>query len=587
MNKNKRIVLHIVFLTLYLFIIIVLVKKGIIYKTSLFLLLFYILATASIFTYLIFKIIEYNRLKFQEKINTEKKFLAIQKILFSSFERMPLGVMVLDLNGVILYENPALRRLFQPDFKGNIINPILGRNLLRIDSIKSLNEDLKELLRRSIKKREPFSNIELPFTSIYGKKLDLRVSFFPLKDNNKYMGFIIIVNDITEKNLYITRLIQKQKMETIGLLSAGISHEYNNILSIIQGYIDLIYNSSSKEEINEYLDAINKAIDRGKSITNRLLGYSKENSIKNIEEFTVKELIDELIHIIKPEFKLIDIKFFLKDENNKIYGNKNILLQAMLNICLNAKEAMNGKGELAIQTKKVKIDRQFILLHPEGIEGDFIQISFTDSGKGIPKKELNKIFDPFYSKSGLAKSSGLGLYIVYNIIKDHNGFISVYSEEGKGSTFKIYLPVLEKEENNSNSYFEFENNNENDFDGSNKKILVVDDEDDLRNIFVKILKNKNFTVYEASNEKECLKIVKNYKEELELVILDYTLKDTTGKELFYKIKKISPEIKVILMSGYGLNGIINKMLYDGLDSFIQKPFKIGKLIKVIQKVLKA
>lgn len=394
------------------------------------------------------------------------------------------------------------------------------------------------------------------------------------------------VQDITdqkkaeeEKKNLEEQLFQSQKMESIGRLSGGVAHDFNNILTSIMGYAELLqmqFGDRSTQE-GQAVDIIINGAERAADLTQQLLGFARGGKYNPVP-LKINEVIKECIKVSEKIFeKNVTVKYQLFENIDTIEADKNQMHQVLTNIIINARDAMPDSGNILISTENVFIDREYVTNHPEFKIGQYIKISISDTGIGMPKVVKDRIFEPFYTTKGQGKGTGLGLATVYGIIKNHNGYIHVYSEPGIGTTFSIYLPISGKEI--------IEEQKEQKVLKGDATVLIVDDEENIRVIIQKQLESLGYKVIIAADGKEAVAIVEEKKDEIDLVLLDLIMPNMAGREAFHEIKKIKPDIKVVLVSGFSQNGKASEILREGALGFIQKPFKLYELSKIINETL--
>jgi PAS domain S-box-containing protein len=399
--------------------------------------------------------------------------------------------------------------------------------------------------------------------------------------------FQATVRDITDqKNTEIERkkleeqLFQSQKMESIGRLAGGIAHDFNNILASIMGYAELLkikFGDTSTSE-GHAAEIILKSAERASDLTGQLLGFARGGKYNPVP-LKINDIIEEAIHVSEKIFeKNIKVTFDFEKKINTIEADKNQIDQVLTNIIINAKDAMPNGGELIFKTENVYIDEEYTDKFQEMRPGNYIKIVVTDTGMGMPRSIKDRIFEPFFTTKGAGRGTGLGLATVYGIIKNHNGHITCSSKPGEGTTFTIYLPVSEKEiimETGETTVIKGE-----------ETILLVDDEEQVRRVAKDQLEYLGYKVLIASDGIEAVDIYKKEKEKIDLILLDMVMPDISGKETFQALKHIGPDIKVILISGFSQNGKAAEILNGGAMGFIQKPFKLYDLSKIIAEVLK-
>ncbi len=409
------------------------------------------------------------------------------------------------------------------------------------------------------------------------------------------INLLRLENELSYRNKIESQLVQAQKMESIGQIAGGLAHDFNNILSGIVGAASMNAQSLRAKDIDlEKLKRFNsmiiKTTERAKNLTNQLFVLSRKNDFL-LSPIDLNTAIKNTIEICKNTFdKKIVIEFnFREDEKCIIDGDQNQLEQVILNMSINASHAMTimreyseyQGGILAYSLEKIEADEYFIKSHHKAKVGQYWKLSISDTGTGINSKNIDKIFDPFFTTKESGSGTGLGLSMVYTIIKRHNGFIDVYSEEKVGTNFNLYFPVIEKKiklETKSESIDEIS------YSGSGT-ILIVDDDDTILKISKSILEGYGFTVLTAINGKEAVEIFSKKSSEIRLVILDLIMPELSGEETYLVMKEIDPRVKVLLISGFKKNDRIDRVMDLGIDFFIQKPFTLNDLIKTVKQLL--
>jgi len=380
------------------------------------------------------------------------------------------------------------------------------------------------------------------------------------------------------------QLLQSQKMESLGALAGGIAHDFNNVLSAILGYA-----SFAKESIEagdpqyRYWDIVEKAAARGAELTSHLLTFSKGKAEPGKKEnIDVNRLLGELSKLLEKSFdKKIDIEIKPHPGRLFIYGENTSIYQALLNICINARDAMPDGGRLIIETAPFMPSDRFRRTHPNCPEGQMVKIDISDTGVGIDREIIDRIFEPFFSTKEAGKGTGLGLAIVYGIIKNHGGFIDVYSEVGHGTTFKIYIPAVTALEEKPAEEPVLHAVSA----ASGQTVLVVDDEEPVRNLYREVLEAADYKVLTAGTGDEAISIYQANKDHISLAILDLVLPGMSGHEIFKALKETSPGLKVIVSSGYSPElGL--KWIDKEIDGFVQKPFNAGRLLRQIKEILR-
>jgi signal transduction histidine kinase/ActR/RegA family two-component response regulator len=380
------------------------------------------------------------------------------------------------------------------------------------------------------------------------------------------------------------QLLQSSKMAAIGTLAAGISHDFNNILFAIIGNLELLkLDLKDNQELYHLAETIEKSAQRAAGLTKELLNFSK--SAKNVSaSINLNDTVNEVFGLLKRTVeKMIDIKTNLASDLWMIDGDPAQIYQIILNICINAKEAIieQGTGELQIETVNKEFSDKDIAFYPQSRPGKYIMVSIADTGTGMDNSVMQRIFDPFFTTKPVGKGIGLGLSVTFGIVKSHGGFINVYSEKGKGSIFKIYLPVSKKQSINSNMEIKTDEL----LSKGVGTILIVDDEDTIRIMLKTILEKFGYTVFDAADGKKAAELYQQRKDEIDMVILDLVMPGWSGVDTLKVLKQHNPKVKVVISSGYS-NDIAKEEVYGlGIYGFIQKPYVIKELLNEIKDIL--
>jgi signal transduction histidine kinase/ActR/RegA family two-component response regulator len=375
------------------------------------------------------------------------------------------------------------------------------------------------------------------------------------------------------------QLLQSQKMESLGALASGIAHDFNNLLSAILGYASFV-----KEQIDaghphyRYWDIVEQAALRGTELTGNLLTFAGRKSEKEKKNVDINRLVIELMRLLARIFpKSISFETKLSEESLYVLGNGNALYQTLMNICINAKDAMPAGGRLIIETSDMAVEKDFPLM---GRSGRFVQINITDTGIGMRKEMADRIFEPFYTTKESGRGTGLGLAIVYGIVHEHEGFINVYSEPGRGTSFKIYLPASKAEEAE-----EKEETPKLRASRPGQSILVVDDEEPIRRLSKEILDASDYKVLLASDGAEALNIFERSHKSISLVLLDLVMPGMGGHDIFRRLKAIEPGVKVVITTGFSPEIGLQWIKEEGVKGFIQKPFRARDLLETVKAAI--
>jgi len=383
-----------------------------------------------------------------------------------------------------------------------------------------------------------------------------------------------------EKEELEERLRHSQKMEAIGTLAGGVAHDFNNILMAINGYGILLQTELEKGgRLWTYADQIVRAGDRAATLTNRLLAFTRKQIIaprQVIIDETISNIEKMLARMITED---VELKLSLGAPEAVVVVDPGQLDQVMINLVTNARDAMPKGGKITIATAQVALDDNFVKRHDQVKAGDYVMITVTDSGVGIPEHISKRIFDPFFTTKEVGKGTGLGLSMVYGIVSQHNGFIEVDSQEGKGSSFRLYLPSLEpvmQEKNTGSPVF---------LPGNRETILVAEDDAAVMGLMKGLLENNGYEVITAENGEDAIASFIRYQKRISLILLDVVMPKKNGKEVYAEISRIKPGIKTLFISGYTSDVIDWKgALQEGI-SLIAKPVQPDVLLAKMREAL--
>jgi PAS domain S-box-containing protein len=476
------------------------------------------------------------------------------------------------------------------------------------DVLKSGTCETECVVKRALDADKNIFNIETTIVSATRQTIPALVSASLIKDTKgKIFGYLYSFRDIsllkkvmsdleisraelTERNIELDRaleelkltsvqLLQAQKMQAIGQLAGGIAHDFNNILTAIIGFGTLLKMGEKDDLLQTYISNILTSAERAARLTQALLAFSRKQII-NPKPVNLNEISRRLGKLLSPIIgEDIELSIFLTDKDLTVMADPAQIEQVLMNLATNARDAMPGGGSLTIRTELTQLDHEFIKLHGFGKPGPYAFLSVEDTGIGIDEKTKERIFEPFFTTKEVGKGTGLGLAMAYGIIKQHDGYITVYSEIGKGTIFKICLPLIKStvEEEKEAILPKIERGTE--------TVLVAEDDAQVRELISEILTGSGYTVLDAENGEDAIRVFYENKDKIHLLILDVIMPKKNGKEVYDEIRKVEPHIKAIFISGYDENLIHKKGVLEKELDFISKPISMEKFLRKIREVL--
>jgi two-component system, cell cycle sensor histidine kinase and response regulator CckA len=414
-----------------------------------------------------------------------------------------------------------------------------------------------------------------------GKELEVEVcvSYIKYKGGKATQG---ILRDVSERKRLEEQLQQAQKMEAIGKLAGGIAHDFNNLLTAILGNAELLLlNINATDPQSEDVKEIQKAAHRAALLTKQLLAFARRQplilKVINLNKI-ISNMKNMLMRLIGENIELV---IELEPTLSYIKADLGQVSQLIMNLVINSREAISENGKIIISTRNITVNNNNIKLFPNSQPGNFVCLSIEDNGGGIEEAVIDHIFEPFFTTKGFAQSSGLGLAVVYGVVRQHGGWIQVSSEQDRGSMFKIFLPVTEELPIDKTD----ENLSISELEGYGERILLVEDEEMVRNYIVKILRNQSYVVFEASDAQEALKIFKKEQGEFDLIFSDVILPDMTGIKLVAELLAEKPHIPILLGSGYADHESEWPVIQEKGYRFIGKPYSLPDLLRNIRQLL--
>ncbi|MDI6804421.1 MAG: PAS domain S-box protein [Bacteroidota bacterium] len=515
-----------------------------------------------------------------ETIETEKRRIEGEEALRKSEERFRLIsenvadlIAVLDLEGRRVYNSPMYKNIIGDPNELRGTDSFQEIHPYDRDRIKAI---FQETVRTGIGQRAEYRFMKKDGTIFH---IESQGSVIRDKDG-KITNVVVVSRDVTEKKLLEQQFMRMQRMESIGTLAGGVAHDLNNVLAPILLSIEILKRSILDERSQKIFETLEASTRRGSEIVKQILGFARgvegERTLLQL-----RHIIEDTISIIKETFpKSISIRHEIPKNIWTILGDSTQLHQVIMNLCINARDAMPNGGIVKIFAENKIIDEQYARMHIEAIPGHYMMISIEDTGTGMPPDVVDHIFEPFFTTKERGKGTGLGLSTVHTIVKSHNGFINVYSEVGKGTTFKIYIPAAETEQVKA-SGFEIKDL----LSGNGELILVVDDEASICEITKQTLETFGYRAITACDGTEALAIYASQGKDIALVITDMTMPIMDGARTIHALRKMNPSVKIIASSGLTGNGHVVTDKELGVNTFITKPYTAEKLLEVVHLVL--
>ncbi|HHO76274.1 MAG TPA: PAS domain-containing sensor histidine kinase [Deltaproteobacteria bacterium] len=494
-----------------------------------------------------------------------------------------------DFTGTLVQSSPVFYVALNPDGKVIMMNhamlDALDYTLSEVAGIDFISTFLPSADRAEISKilmQNVWNSDSLPTESRLLAKngQEILVEWYGrpiLKKDGKPDFFFGIGIDITGKRHLEEQLNQARKLEAVGTLAGGVAHDFNNLLMGIQGRTSLmLIDTEQAHPHHEHLQGIEEYVKSAAMLTRQLLGFAKGGKY-DAKPTNLNDLLVKTSEMFGRTKKELMIKRTLDENLLAVDVDQGQIEQVMLNLFVNAGQAMPYGGELHILTGNVILDQDYV--KPYGLyPGDYVKISVTDTGVGMDEETRARIFEPFFTTKIMGRGTGLGLASAYGIIKNHEGIINVYSSKGQGTTFTIYLPA------SARAVIREVKPQEHILQG-NETILIVDDEQIVLDVGIKMLTSLGYRVFSAGGGNDAVELYKNERDAIDMIILDMIMPELSGGETFIKLKEINPHVKVLLSSGYSLNGQAEEILSNGCMGFIQKPFTIKDLSIRLKEIL--
>jgi two-component system, cell cycle sensor histidine kinase and response regulator CckA len=485
----------------------------------------------------------------------------------------PLAIWAMDLEGKVIFWSPSAERIFGWTEKEAIGQPLpVIPEERRQEFAAALS-----LLRGG----ESMQGDERTHQRKDGSRIQVAIWTAPLRDAAGVVnGFITIDADITERNLLEEQFRQAQKMEAVGCLAGGVAHDFNNLLTVIMGYVEmLISEAQDSPALIEYAQEIQYAADRASALTGQLLAFSRRQ-ISQPKVFDLNEAVTRSMQLLRRLIgEDIVVSIHLEPDLGRVKADQAHIDQALMNLVVNARDAMSKGGTLTIETANVTLDENYVDRHVGVKPGHYCMLAVSDTGMGMSAEVKTRIFEPFFTTKDSGKGTGLGLSIVYGVMKQSGGDIMVYSEEGRGTTFKLYFPMAEAPAEAAGA-----NRGILELRGS-ETVLLCEDEARIRKLVLAMLIKHGYKVLEAETPELAIGLARDHSGPIDLLLTDIVMPKLSGNDLAKTVQELRPKVKVLYMSGYTDNRVNASWVLDPDVPFLHKPFTATGLMQKVREAL--
>lgn len=488
------------------------------------------------------------------------------------FEHSPDMYHIVNRDGIILSCNQT-----EADRLGYRKDEMVGFSILKLYPA-AYHDDARNLLQRVFERGEVAKGLEEQMIDSRGELIDVSVNTSLIYDEHRRPVLMrVVARDITEKKKLEAKILHAQRVDSIGNLAGGVSHDFNNILTSILGSTAIMKRKMKKGDTwYRFVDIIETAAKRGAALTRQLLTFARKGSVQ-FKPLIVNDIVDETLDLFERSIdKTITVKKDSSEDMSIINGDDGQIQQAILNLLINSRDAMPDGGTITVTTRKIGFDAHRETNPGEERSGDFIAVTVTDDGIGMDRAIQQRIFEPFFTTKDQGKGTGLGLSVVYGVVNSHNGFITVQSEAGKGSQFTLHFPVYaEGSLPRSRKGQKLQRGKE--------TILVVDDEEHVGEVIGGMLRNLGYRVTIARSGQEAISMFER-KKRFDAVVLDMNMPEMGGQEAFFRLKELDPDLRVVISTGYTNTSINGSPLEIAIDGFLQKPYQLEELSKTMRNV---
>jgi PAS domain S-box-containing protein len=509
----------------------------------------------------------------------EKELSGIQKsekLVLALLESASQAIVCIDSSGLVVLANQRTEEMF-----GYSREELLGAciDILLPEAKRGAHKRERESYFAKPHVRPMGIGMDLWARRKSGKEFPVEVSLSNIETEEGTFG-IAFVSDISQRKLLEEQLSHAQKMEAVGRLAGGVAHDFNNMLTVISGYTRMIVDElSPSDPMREYADEIGRAADRAGAITNQLLAFSRRQVIQP-RVISVNGIVGQTEKMLRRLLgEDVQLNLRLHPEAGNIKADPNQIEQAIVNLAVNARDAMPRGGRITLETGKVHLDEHYSRTHLGVQPGNFVMIAMTDTGTGMDSATRQRIFEPFFTTKERGKGTGLGLATVYGMVKQSNGDIWVYSEPGKGTTFKLYFPEVAEGATDEATPRLDRGSRE-----GNETVLVVEDEKPVRELTVRMLRQLGYQVLSAASGAEAIEISKSYSGRIALLLTDVVMPEMSGRQLADVLLPMRPDMAVLYLSGYTEHTVIHHGVDSAVD-FLPKPFSRETLSKKLVEMI--
>jgi len=506
----------------------------------------------------------------------ERRIKDLESLNRSIMDTIPAGVIAIDSNLRILFANKTfmvLSGMFSPDLLGEHITDILPFSMLRE---KLLLLQILEVLDKGGAR----SITDLRFMINDDERIvNLRIRSLRQEGANSNLA-LLVFDDVTSMFNMHKQLEHAQRMKSIGRLAGGVAHDFNNLLGGILGYAMMLKKTTRLDNEKEhYIDSIIKSSERAKGLTDQLLTMASGGH-PPAGVFSPASVIGEVVALLSRTIdKSISIETQIAGDAASVLGNETNFQQAILNLCINARDAMPRGGKIEIDVENTELDDSFCSKYIEATPGMYVTIRISDNGIGIDPKIIDRVFDPFFTTKKKEGGTGLGLSIVYGSIKSMGGFTRVESAQGSGTTFTLYLPASKREKESEQAPAETA------VRGGDETVLVVDDEAVMRDLTCDILESAGYRTLKAIDGLHALEVFSRERSRIDLVVIDLIMPNMSGREAFRRLREISPDIPVLVYTGFSSDGQADEIMACKSTNLLKKPFSVDEMLVKVRESL--